>query len=157
MPSIAFGVRPFHPLVAHTCAAYRVTKACRATVLSTIDMARAKGLKGEQMNQTIAKAVRDYMPATPTGLRKDVYSHFILRLAYCRRCACALGAANCRCQVSFLSISQSRIVCFSPKHALQPVSPYDYPPTVRISEGGSCKTRRSCSNIGSYSIKTWTI
>jgi len=56
----------------------------RLRLLSTIDMARSKGVKGVKMNEMIQKAIRDYMPNTPAGLKKDVYSHFILRLAYCR-------------------------------------------------------------------------
>ena len=54
-------------------------------MLSTIDIARAKGLKGQQLESTIRKARDDFMPNTQQNLKKDVYSHFILRLAYCRR------------------------------------------------------------------------
>ena len=54
-------------------------------MLSTIDIARAKGLKGDELERTIRKARDDFMPNTQANLKKDVYSHFILRLAYCRR------------------------------------------------------------------------
>jgi len=54
-------------------------------VLSTIDMARAKGLRGGDMEKVIRKARDDFMPNTQQNLRKDMCSHFILRLAYSRR------------------------------------------------------------------------
>ena len=47
-------------------------------------MNRAKGLKGKQLDDCIRKARDTYMPLTPAGLVKDHFSHFILRLAYCR-------------------------------------------------------------------------
>ncbi len=53
-------------------------------MLSTIDLARAKGLKGDQLTKLIRKARDDFVPLTPAGTVKDVYSHFILRIAYCR-------------------------------------------------------------------------
>jgi len=56
----------------------------RLRLLSTIDIARAKGLKGQELERTIRKARDDFMPNTQYNLKKDVYSHFILRLAYCR-------------------------------------------------------------------------
>ena len=56
----------------------------RLRLLGTIDTARAKGLKGEDLNKRIEAAIKMYMPKTQPGLRKDYYSHFILRLAYCR-------------------------------------------------------------------------
>ena len=77
---------PRSTLPANHCHLPVLTPRCAMpAVLSTIDMARAKGLKGEQLNKKMQQAIRDYMPNTPAGLRKDVYSHFILRLAYCRR------------------------------------------------------------------------
>ena len=54
-------------------------------MLNSIDMARAKGLKGGDLEKSIRKARDDSMPNTPAGMRKDRFSHFILRLAYCRR------------------------------------------------------------------------
>jgi len=56
----------------------------RLRLLSTIEMNRAKGLKGKQLDDCIRKARDTYMPLTPAGLVKDHFSHFILRLAYCR-------------------------------------------------------------------------
>ena len=56
----------------------------RLRLLSAIENARAKGLKGDDLKKTIGKARDEYMPVTEEGLRKDYVSHFILRLAYCR-------------------------------------------------------------------------
>ena len=56
-----------------------------AAVLNCIDLARAKGQKGSDLEKSIRKARDDSMPNTPAGMRKDRFSHFILRLAYCRR------------------------------------------------------------------------
>lgn len=80
---------PLHHQPRKCCLSARAPSA----VLSTIDMARAKGTKGQQLTGVINKAIRDYMPNTPTGIKKDVYSHFILRLAYCRRCVASQAPA----------------------------------------------------------------
>ena len=75
----------------------------RLRLLSAIENARAKGLKGDDLKKTIGKARDEYMPVTEEGLRKDYVSHFILRLAYCR----SEVRLNCNGFENFSSLSPS--------------------------------------------------
>ena len=74
----------FAPLP-HALAAAASSHPCRvrplslSAVLSTIDMAKAKGSKGEVLAETIRKAIKQYMPLNQPGLRKDYYSLSKLR------------------------------------------------------------------------------
>lgn len=60
----------------------------RLRLLRCVDHAKAKGLRGEELQRTIAAAEKEIM--RPTGvwseeeLHRDECSHFLLRLAFCR-------------------------------------------------------------------------
>eukprot|EP01113_Clastostelium_recurvatum_P030918 TRINITY_DN3809_c0_g1_i5.p1 TRINITY_DN3809_c0_g1~~TRINITY_DN3809_c0_g1_i5.p1 ORF type:complete len:289 (-),score=35.15 TRINITY_DN3809_c0_g1_i5:123-989(-) len=58
----------------------------RLQVLREIDNAKMKGLKPDEINERLNKVVAKYLPlreGNEQDIRKDVVSHFVLRMAYC--------------------------------------------------------------------------
>lgn len=66
----------------------------RMRVLKAIDAAKAKGMKADEMKESIDKLCSQYLPLRDhvlpeleEDLRKDQVSHYILRMAYSVSCA----------------------------------------------------------------------
>lgn len=57
----------------------------RLRVLKELDAMRAQGLKGSELENRLDELLRKHLPLhTQEGIRRDVISHFALRLAYCK-------------------------------------------------------------------------
>jgi DNA primase large subunit len=75
---------------AEGCWTRELTRPWTRLVLSDVETAGVRNMKGEEMHKFLAERVKKWMPlgsddkTTELERKKDQYSHFILRLAFCR-------------------------------------------------------------------------